>query len=461
MANHDRQQAPVSHKRLVNENPRQVAVDVLVQVAQGSYSNLALNAALKDHHLSDRDAALCTQLVYGVLQHRLLLEFWLKPFVKRPNKVQPWVLALLETAVYQRELLSKIPDHAIFNETIALAKQRGHEGTRRFVTGVLHALANQGVTSVDTIKDPLTRLSVRYSVPMPWIQRLRVELGDEKAQRILASLNQPAAQSIRINQVAGDRDAILTALHQSGLAVSTSEVSGDGLRVTKGHPVLSAAFQEGLFTIQDESAMLPVEALDVQPTDQVLDACAAPGGKTTQIAGYLDATAGGHVTGLDLYDQKVALIMNNAHRLHVADRVSAVKLDARQANEHFNEASFDRILVDAPCSGIGLLRRKPEIRYAKTLADSQELQQIQLGILDAVAPLVKKNGIIIYSTCTIVQAENDDVANAFVTSHPGFEFVTVSTTKHLKSQRSTPWLTIYPDDYGSDGFFICGFKRRD
>ncbi|HAT53939.1 MAG TPA: 16S rRNA (cytosine(967)-C(5))-methyltransferase RsmB, partial [Lactobacillus sp.] len=212
--------------------------------------------------------------------------------------------------------------------------------------------------------------------------------------------------------------------------------------------------------IQDESAMLPVEALAPQPADHVLDACAAPGGKTTQIAAHLDANQGGLVTALDLHAHKVSLIETNAKRLHVADRVHAQQLDARKAAEQFGPETFDRILVDAPCSGLGLLRRKPEIRYAKTLADSQQLQKIQLSILDAVAPTLKKNGILVYSTCTILKQENDDVATAFIKQHPDFDLVRVATTRDLKPKRSTAWLTIYPDDYGSDGFFVCAFKKH-
>ncbi|KRL57319.1 16S rRNA (cytosine(967)-C(5))-methyltransferase RsmB [Furfurilactobacillus rossiae] len=441
-------------------NPRFVAVSVLENVAKGGYSNLSLNASLDDAQLSPVDAGLCTEIVYGVLQHQLTLDFWLKPFIKQPAKVKPWVLILLRTALFQMQYLDKVPTRAVFDETIQIAKQRGHEGIRRFVTGVLHAVDRHGFADLSTIKDPLTRLSTTYSVPMPWVQQMRKTVGDDKTKQTLASINRPAFQSVRLNPALGERQALLQQLTAAGLKWTDSEVSGEGLRINAGHPAGTPPFNEGLITIQDESAMLPVEALAPQPGDAVLDACAAPGGKTTQIAARLNPSQGGHVTALDLHAHKVALIEANARRMQVSDRITAEQLDARKSAQQFGDEAFDRILVDAPCSGLGLLRRKPEIRYAKTLADSKQLQQIQLAILDAVAPTLKENGILVYSTCTILKQENDDVATAFVKAHPDFELVPVETIHHLKENRSTPWLTIYPDDFGSDGFFVCAFRKR-
>lgn len=214
-------------------------------------------------------------------------------------------------------------------------------------------------------------------------------------------------------------------------------------------------------TIQDESAMLPVEALHVQPGDQVLDACAAPGGKTTQIAAALDASQGGQVTALDLHAKKVKLIARNAARLQVADRVNAMALDARKVDQKFANQTFDKILVDAPCSGIGLIRRKPEIRYDKTPEDSQHLQSIQLAILDAVSRKLKVNGTLVYSTCTILDTENADVVAQFLATHANFEPVTVTTARNVKDDRDTDALAIYPDDFDTDGFFVSAFRRKN
>jgi 16S rRNA (cytosine967-C5)-methyltransferase len=206
--------------------------------------------------------------------------------------------------------------------------------------------------------------------------------------------------------------------------------------------------------------MLAVESMDLQPQFKVLDACAAPGGKTVQIAERLSADRGGQVVALDIHKHKVRLIKKNALRMGVNNVVSPVALDARKVAEKFSDDEFDRILVDAPCSGIGLLRRKPEIRYTKTPHDSQNLHKIQLAILDAVAPKVKKGGIITFSTCTILQEENEQTVREFLQKHPDFKLERTKTARALKDDRATATLTILPSDYGSDGFFISSLKRN-
>ena len=202
--------------------------------------------------------------------------------------------------------------------------------------------------------------------------------------------------------------------------------------------------------------MLAVESMHLKPDDLVLDACAAPGGKTVQIAENLTT---GKVVALDIHAHKVKLIEQNAQRMQVADRIQATQLDARKVDERFADETFDKILVDAPCSGFGLLRRKPEIRYDKTWQDSQNLHRIQGTILDSVAPKVKKGGIITYSTCTILAAENDGTVQAFLARHPEFELMTTQTARAIKADRQSKTLTILPNEYNSDGFFISNLKR--
>jgi 16S rRNA (cytosine967-C5)-methyltransferase len=297
-------------------------------------------------------------------------------------------------------------------------------------------------------------------MPVWLIQELRQQLGATKMEAIIASLNQPAKQSLRVNTALSTVSDVTTALTNDGLTVEPSKISPLGLVVTDGQAINTEAMRYGMFTVQDESAQLVVPALNVQPGDQVLDACAAPGGKTTQIAAELDADAGGEVVALDIHANKVRLIGQNAARMHVADRVAATELDARKVQTQFDDESFDRILVDAPCSGLGLMRRKPEIRYEKQLQDSLNLQKIQLAILAAVAPTLKKGGIMTYSTCTILQQENQDVIAKFLADHPEFELQTTPTEQDLKADRTDKTLSIYPDDYLSDGFFIACLRKK-
>lgn len=443
-----------------NQTARSMAVDALNRVAGGAYSNLQLDKMIDRSTLNDADRRLLTNLVYGTIQHQLTLEYYLDSFVKPNQKLQPWVKMTLLVALYQMLYLDRIPNWAIFDEAIQLAKERGHEGIRRFVTGVLHAVDRQGVPDVAQISDPTQRLSVTYSMPVWLVKALQAQLGEAKTESILKTINQPAAQSVRVNTAVTTADQAIQALEAVGYQVDVSTVSGDGLRVDGQPANHSELFENGQLTIQDESAMLPVEALQVQPGDQVLDACAAPGGKTTQIAAALDPAAGGQVTALDLHAKKVKLIAQNAARLQVADRVNAMALDARKVDDEFADQTFDKILVDAPCSGIGLVRRKPEIRYDKTPEDSQHLQKIQLAILDAVSRKLKPQGLMVYSTCTILETENDAVVRQFLADHPDFETVRVTTTRNVKGDRETATLSIYPDDFDTDGFFVSAFRRK-
>ncbi|MFC6275048.1 16S rRNA (cytosine(967)-C(5))-methyltransferase RsmB [Levilactobacillus tangyuanensis] len=443
-----------------NNTPRALAVEALTRVANGAYSNLQLEQTLEKNALSDVDRRFVTNLVYGTIQHRLTLEYYLEGFIKPNQKVLPWVKMTLLVALYQEIYLDRVPKRAIFNEAIQLAKDRGHEGIRRFVTGVLHAIDRQGLPDIAAIKDPTKRLSLEYSVPEWLITALQEQVGEDKTVKILETINQPAAQSVRVNVAVTTVEAVQQALTAEGYGVTPSEVAGEAFRLDDAAANQSKAFADGRLTIQDESAMLPVEALQIRPGDQVLDACAAPGGKTTQIAAHLDAHSGGKVTALDLHPKKVALIETNAERLHVADRVDAVALDARDINDAYPKKMFDRILVDAPCSGLGLIRRKPEIRYEKTPADIQQLQKVQLGILDAVSAKLKPAGIMVYSTCTILDTENNDVVKQFLAGHPDFESVRVATTKAIKEDRTTDTLSLYPDDFDSDGFFVSAFRRK-
>ena len=280
--------------------------------------------------------------------------------------------------------------------------------------------------------------------------------GLPTARKILAAINQPAHVVVRVNPAVTTLAEVENSLDQQGIEYRPSAIAPDALVITKGEVLSSGLFEQGAITIQDESAMLAVDSMQVQPGDRVLDACAAPGGKTVQIAAQL---WNGQVDALDIHQHKTRLIQKNARRLHVADRVVTHTLDARHVDEEFADESFDKILVDAPCSGIGLLRRKPEIRYSKRPEDSEQLHKIQLAILDAVAPKVKKGGIITYSTCTILHQENDGTVEAFLSSHPEFKLVKTPTTRHVKDDRTTATLTILPSDFSSDGFFISSMQR--
>lgn len=438
--------------------PRYLALELLTKIQQqGTYSNLGLNQVLQQKKLTKRDANLLTNLVYGVLQHQLTLQYYLAPFIRKGKKIDPWVKQLLLLAIYQLEYLDKIPKRAVFNETIEIAKIKGHVGVRKFVTGILHEIDRQGLPKIEEIQDVKQRLSIASSTPIWLVEQLITEVGLTKTQSILATINQSPAQSVRVNEAKITKQVLIEQLQEKGIIVHESLVSTQALRLENTFVPETSFYQDGFLTVQDESAMLAVEALAPTSDDVVLDACAAPGGKTVQLA---EALTTGKVYALDIHQHKVNLIKQNAKRSGVAANVTALALDARQVADKFALESFTKILVDAPCSGIGLMRRKPEVKYAKSLQDSQNLQKIQGDILDAIAPTLKKDGMLVYSTCTILQGENQAVVDKFLKRHPEFEQVKTQTKNNLKAQRDELSLTIYPDDYLTDGFFIATLHKK-
>ena len=293
------------------------------------------------------------------------------------------------------------------------------------------------------------RDSIAYSLPVWLVAKLKEEYGEERAQAIFESLLVRNKASIRVTNL-GRKEEI-----QVLLEASDSPLSVFGLVKEQGHFAGHDLFSEGAITIQDESSQLVAPTLDLQGDEQVLDACAAPGGKTAHIASYLTT---GQVTALDLYDHKLDLIQENAQRLGVADRFKTQKLDARKVHEFFGQDSFDKILVDAPCSGIGLLRRKPDIKYNKETADFASLQEIQLEILGSVCQTLRKGGIInLIVPVLLSQRRTFKSYRHFLESHPEFEQVTLE--HECKDIMKDGCILITPELYGSDGFFISQFRK--
>lgn len=448
-------------KKSVKKSVRYVALKALERVDQGgAYSNLLLRELIDKSKLNEKDGRLLTELVYGTISHQRLLAFYIQPFIMKAKKVDDWVKLLLELSVYQLLYLDKVPSHAVLNEAVEIAKGRGNEGIGRFVNGVLRNIQRQGVPSLETIEDPMERLSREISLPKFLTKKLVNEIGEEETLELGLSLFEPSHVSCRVDTRNITRDAALDILLEEGIEARKSDVSPYGIVADRGYIAGSSLFRYGLLTIQDESSMLVAPALQVEANHQVLDACAAPGGKTTHIATFLDAEEGGKVTSLDIHPHKVSLIEENAKRLHVSDVVEAKELDARAVSETFPENYFDRILVDAPCSGLGLMRRKPDIRYNKQPEDFRKLPVIQLDILESVAPSLKPDGILVYSTCTFAPEENQEVVAEFLNRHPEFSLVEVPVGNVVQSSIKNNMLTIYPHQYMTDGFFISCLRKN-
>lgn len=440
----------------MKNNPRELAVEALTRVFKNkAYSNIEINNILKNSDMSDADKRLMTNIVYGVIQHKYVLEYQLEPYLKDKN-LDLWLDLLLQTAIYQLSYLDKIPEHAVLNESTEIAKQKANRGAGNLVNAVLRNFQRHGAREMSG-KDSVYDLSKFYSVPRWLVQLFIDQQGLDKTKEILKSINQPSHVSIRVNTNKTTVKDLQKTLQSKGFDVKPSKISSVGLICESGNLVNTDEFRDGLYTIQDESSMLVAPALDLLPDSRVLDACAAPGGKTTHIASYIKD---GEVTALDIHKHKTKLIRDNSQRMGYSDIISTGAIDARKAKDVLN-TTFDRILVDAPCSGLGLIRRKPELRYFRQEEDLMNLQRVQLQILDSMVDLLEVNGKLVFSTCTFDDEENEAVVKKFLADHKNFELEPVKHEAVMDKSVKDGMLKVLPSDYFTDGFFIATFVRKN
>ncbi|ALC91034.1 16S rRNA methyltransferase [Bacillus sp. FJAT-18017] len=444
-----------------SRNVREAALSLLESVEKNqAYSNLLLNSAIEKNAVPQRDIGLLTELAYGTLQRSMTLDYYLAPFLKTGKKIERWVILLLRLTLYQMIYLDRIPDHAAINEAVEIAKKRGHKGISGMVNGVLRSIQREGVRPLEAIENPAERLSIETSHPLWLVERWIAQFGYDKTREMCEVNLTAPLQTARVNLPKITRQDCVALLEEEGYAVEISPIIPEAIRALKGNLASSKAFKEGFLTIQDESSMLAAYALGAMENEYILDACAAPGGKTTHIAEKLGGT--GAIVSLDLHEHKVRLIEDNASRLGLQN-IEVHALDSRKAGERFEPGTFNRILLDAPCSGLGVMRRKPDMKYVKKEGDLTGLAKIQQDLLDSVAPLLKKGGILVYSTCTVDREENQASVEAFLGRHPEFE-----KDMSLADRMPEPVrplidgfeLQVLPQDFGSDGFYIASLRKK-
>ncbi len=443
------------------KNVREIALDILTAVQKNkAYSNLSLNHAIKESELSAKDIGLLTELVYGTIQRDMTLDYYVSPFIKNPKKIQPWVLSLLKMTVFQMQFLDRVPERAAVHEAVEIAKKRGHRGVASLVNGVLRTIGREGVPQTSEIKDPLERISISTSHPLWLVKLWASQFGIEKTEQMcMENLNAPV-QTSRVNLLKTSREEVLELLSDEGYMVEPSTLNEDGIRCLRGNIALSNAYKNGLISIQDESSMLVAHAVSPSDEDMVLDSCAAPGGKTTHMGERM--ANHGRIIALDLHAHKTKLIEEQAMRLGLSN-IETRQMDARKIRECFEPQTFDKILVDAPCSGLGVLKRKPDAKYTKTEADLHSLSAIQLNILEKVSSLVKTGGTITYSTCTVGKEENEAIIDAFLEQNKDFErdlSLVDRLPEAVKPYVNGNSVQILPQYFGSDGFFIASIRRK-
>ncbi|MHA0857308.1 16S rRNA (cytosine(967)-C(5))-methyltransferase RsmB [Paenibacillus sp. CMAA1364] len=443
---------------------RELAMDVLTKVEEeGAYSNLQLNAGLQRASFIKEDAALATELVYGTIARLNTLDYFLRRYVtKGMDKLQPWVRNLLRISLYQFMYLDRIPPHAVVNEAVNIAKNRGHQGISGMVNGVLRSI----LRSIDELVlpedlEPAMRISLQHSHPKWLVKRWIAQYGEQIAENICAANNEPPSISVRVNTMMISREQLLLDMGKQGVVAIPSPLTAEGILVTSGgNMALTAWYREGILSVQDESSMLVADAVGPKPGMRVLDCCAAPGGKTAHMAELMKDE--GTIVANDLYPHKEVLIRQQADRLGLTSIKTTIG-DALELQDKYQEGSFDRILVDAPCSGLGVIRRKPDLKWVKTKEDIEKIAIVQCELLERISPLLRVGGILVYSTCTIDRIENEEMVQQFLAKHPQFEMATDDPVswKNLNSNTLSRGvgLQILPQDFKSDGFFIARIQR--
>lgn len=441
---------------------RSTILDVLLRIDEGSgYSHLLVDKAIKTNRISSKDGALLTEIVYGTIQRKITLDYYINSFVNDKKKLDSWVRMLLRMSIYQMVFLDKVPDHAIIHEAVEIAKQRGHKGIASFVNGTLRTIQRKGVPNTSLITDDLERLAINTSHPKWLIQRWVNQYGYNEAKTMCEANLRHKPISVRVQPLKLSPQEAVKKLQEEGYEVVQSTISNQGIIVKKGNILQSKLFKAGMLTIQDQSSMLVGEMLDAKPGMHVLDTCSAPGGKVTHIAEKMKNE--GTIMAHDLHKKKINLINAKANELDLSI-IHAEQADARNLRERYGEAMFDRILVDAPCSGLGVIRGKPDIKYHKQVQDIHRLAKIQLAILNEISPLLKTNGLLMYSTCTVDKEENEEVVKAFLdmnldyTIDPSF-FKALPSILKTSPGITTFGLQIFPQTLETDGFFLTRFKK--
>lgn len=447
----------------MNAHPRIISLDILNKIeSRDAYADILIEEAFKRHSLKDADKGLLIELVYGVLRWKNRIDWIIGIFSSiKPEKMERDILNILRLGAYQLLFLDRVPASAAVNESVKLAKLRG-ERPGNFVNAILRAIdrGRDKITYPDQTTAPITHISVKYSHPEWLVSRFIEELGVDEAIKLCQVNNEPPPMTIRINSMSISRERLLLMLSEAGYDAFFTPLSPAGLILNGAGDVVSIpGFKEGLFTVQDDASQLISFILDPQPGEKVLDACAAPGGKATHIAELMADT--GEITALDIRPQGVKRIEDNARRLGVKS-IKAMASDAAMPL-NFRLGEFDRILLDAPCSGTGVLRRHPEGKWRKKEEDIAELAKRQKALIENLSNYLKPGGVMVYSVCSVMKEEGEGVVVPFLERYP--EFILESAAPKIGTAGTglicnRGFFKVYSHTHGMDGFFAARLRRR-
>ena len=428
---------------------REIALKVLYDVDKnGAYSNIALDEALRQarkrqERIEPRDVGFISEIVYGTISWKLTIDEIIKKYSNiRIQKISPWILNILRMSAYQILFLDKVPKSAAVNEGVNLAKRYGHKASSNFVNAILRKVSKEDYKAFFEIQNHVERISKTTSMPMWLVEELLNENTVEKVEQICQNSNIRPKVCIRVNTLQTDVSTLIEELGKQGIQVEKGE--SENFLFLEGVKNIEKlkCFQEGKFTVQDEVAGWIPEMLSPQPNEKVLDACSSPGGKTTYMAELMKNQ--GEIKAWDLHEHRVKLVEKAASRLGISMIKTELK-DAMLYEEKYAEY-FDKILLDVPCLGIGVLKRKPDIKWKRKKEDIEEITKIQEKILENCSKYVKKGGELVYSTCSILKKENEDMIYKFIKNNTNFEIVKL--------------IQVYQNEK-ADGFFMAKIRKNE
>lgn len=436
------------------KSPRQCAFDILLKIHKDSaYSNIALDAELDSQPLSGVDRAFVSALVYGTLERAITLDYQIEQYLTQPlSKLKAQVLVSLRMGAYQLLFMDKIPTSAAVNESVNLVKTNSCSFAAGLVNAVLRKVSQNGIVLPD--KKGLYYYSIKYSCPKWLIKLWKDAYGEDNAVEIAKASLGGAETVLRVNTLKTTADELMASLNGEGVSCRKADFDENALVLEKAGSLKKLnAYSDGLFHVQDTASQLCCKALGAEAGDTVIDICSAPGGKAFTTAQLMKNQ--GRIIACDIYEGRLNLIKNGADRLGISV-IETAENDGSVHNQSFPMA--DKILCDVPCAGLGVIRRKPEIRF-KDGAEVDKLPEIQYSILKASAEYLKKGGVLVYSTCSLNPAENEEIITRFLSENSDFESLKVlpEIPRHAED---TDYLTLMPHLHSSDGFFVSAIRRR-
>lgn len=437
---------------------RDVALKILYETeAKNAYLNIVFKEVLANTKLNALDTAFVKELVFGVFRNKLLIDYVIRKNSKlRLKKIEPKVLCALRLAVYQILFMDKVPDHAVVFETVAQIKKISRERTVGFSNALLRSVIKNGLDLSDIKNDRIKYLSYLYSYPED-LAKFFIDTFGERAEDLMKEGNIPPKLCIRVNTLKTTREELKGKLLSLGIEAEDTPYSDAGLYLFGASESVRDSIKE-LFTVQDQSSQLVAFALAPHKDEVVLDLCSAPGGKTTHIAEMMNNK--GKIFAFDLYEKRLFSVIESAKRLGI----DIIKTKAHDATVFMDEfkGKADKVLLDVPCSGLGIIRRKPDIKYKEGICDFTEILSVQRAILETAKGYLKSGGVLVYSTCTVNYKENIEMVNAFLKDNPDFCLDKIDSphlSEEMIKRGEKGYIELFPDTDKTDGFFVCRMKK--